>query len=135
MNILPLIIETPLTQTQTNPLVIVQHQTTSSSELMEYFGEDVVVSMGKYYWRKRDKVVVKRGTKRAREISSKQVFAHNQVIWRLDTTDVQHVGLDKTTSMGFFAGEKFESGSQLSLDIGDKEKELQKSELDLAASE
>ena len=71
MNIHPLRIEIPLTQTQTNPLVIVQHQTTSSLEVMADFGEDVGVLMGKYYWTKKEKVVVNRGTKRAREGSIK----------------------------------------------------------------
>ena len=71
MNIPPLSIDIPLNQTQTDPLVTIHHQTTSSSEVMVDFGEDVVVSMGKYYWRKKDKFVVKRGTKRARESSAK----------------------------------------------------------------
>ena len=47
MNIPPLGIEIPLNQMQTDPLVTVQHQTTSSSKVMTYFGVDAVVSMGK----------------------------------------------------------------------------------------
>ena len=77
MNIPPLGIQIPLKQTQMDPLVTVQHQTTSSSEVMVDFWEDTMVSMGKYYWRKRDKVVLKRGFKRARESSSKQVPSHH----------------------------------------------------------
>ena len=88
MNIPPLSIDIPLNQTQTDPLVTIHHQTTSSSEVMAYFGEDDVVSMGKYYWRKKDKVVVKRGAKRERESFSKQVPSLNQVIWKSERTDI-----------------------------------------------
>ena len=66
MNRPPLSIQISLKQTQTDPLVTVQHQTTSSSKVMADFGEDVVVSMGKYCWRRKDKDVVKRGAKRAK---------------------------------------------------------------------
>ena len=78
--------------------------------------------MGKYYWSKNDKVVVKRGTKRAREGLVKQVPAHNQVIWKLDTTKFQQGALDTKTAMGVFAGEIFDSVSQLSLVLGEKRK-------------
>ena len=135
MNIPPLSIEIPLTQTQTDPLVTFQHQTTSSSEVMAYFGEDDVVSMGKYYWNKKYKAVVKRGTKRAREGLVKQVPAHNQVIWKSDTTDVHQGALDTKTTMGVFTGANFDSVSQICLVLSDKEKELQKSKLYLAAVE
>ena len=47
----------------------------SSSNVIEDFGEDVVVSMGKYYWSKKDKVVVKRGSKKEIYGSSKHVSA------------------------------------------------------------
>ena len=71
MNIPLLSIPIPLNQNQIGPLVIVQHQTTSSLEVMAYFGDDAVVSMGKYYWSKKDKAVVKKGAKRERETSAK----------------------------------------------------------------
>ena len=49
MDILPLSIDIPLNQTQTDPLVSIYQQSISSSEFMAYFGEDAVVSFGKYY--------------------------------------------------------------------------------------
>ena len=78
--------------------------------------------MGKHYWSKKDKVVVKRGTKRSKESSDKQVPSYNQVIWKSDTTNVQQGELDTTTSMGVFAGANFDSVSQLSLVLGEKRK-------------
>ena len=101
---------------------------------MEYFGEDAVVSMGKYYLRKNDKDVVKRGSKRAIESSAKRVPTHNQFIWNSDIIDVHEGALDTSASMGVFVGENFDLFSQLCLSLGDKEKELQKSKLDLVAA-
>ena len=47
MNISPLNIEIPLSQTKTDPLVTTQKQTISPHEGITNFGEDDVVSMGK----------------------------------------------------------------------------------------
>ena len=71
MNIPPLNTEIPLSQTEANPLVNTQQQTISPREGIAYFGEDVVVCMGKYYWSKKDKVVFKRGANRTKEGSTK----------------------------------------------------------------
>ena len=71
MNILPLNIDIPLNQNQTDPLVTIHQQSISSSEVITDFGEDAVVYFGKYYWSKKDKVVVERGAKRARESLAK----------------------------------------------------------------
>ena len=60
MNILPLNTEIPLSQTKTDPLVTTPKQTISPHEGIMDFGEDDVVSMGKYYRNKKDKVVIKR---------------------------------------------------------------------------
>ena len=48
MNIVPLNIDIPLNQTQIDPLVTIHQQSISSSEVIADFGEDVVVSFGKY---------------------------------------------------------------------------------------
>ena len=75
IDISPLNIDIPINQMQTNSLVTIHHEINLSSEVIAYFGEDKVVSMGKYYWSKKDKDVVKRGVKRARESSAKSVCA------------------------------------------------------------
>ena len=66
MDISPLSIDIPTNQMQSDSFVTIHHEINSSSEVIEDFGEDVVVSMGKYYWSKKDKAVVKRGAKKAR---------------------------------------------------------------------
>ena len=66
MNIVPVSIDIPLNQTQSDPLVSIHQQIISSYKVIADFGEDAVVSFGKYYWSKKHKAVVKRGAKRAR---------------------------------------------------------------------
>ena len=60
MDIAPLRIYIPINQMETDSLVTIQYEMNSSSEVISYFGEDALVSMGKYYWSKKDKAVVKR---------------------------------------------------------------------------
>ena len=102
---------------------------------MADFGEDVVVSMRKYYWSKKEKSVIKRGAKRKRESSTKQMPPLSHVLWKSDTPDIKQGALDTTTSMGVFVGVNYDSISQLSVILTDKEQELQKTRLDLAAAE
>ena len=66
MDIAPLMIDIPINQIETDSLVTIQPKMNSSSEVIADFGEDAVVSMGKYYWSKKDKPVVKRGSNKAR---------------------------------------------------------------------
>ena len=56
-----------ISQSQLEPLVTVQEGTISTVEEMEDFGEDAVVSLGKYFWSRKEKVVVKKGGKGTRE--------------------------------------------------------------------
>ena len=51
---------------------------------MADFGEDVVVSLGKYFWSKKEKEIIKKRTKRTREGTLKHLPALNQVVWRTD---------------------------------------------------
>ena len=127
MDIAPLRIDIPINQMETDSLVTIQHEMNSSSEMKADFGEDAVVSMGKYYWSKKDKAVVKRGAKKARQGSRKHVPALGQVIWKEDTSDLPQGAVDAVAAMGVFAGANFNLVSQLSLALGEKEKELQSS--------
>ena len=52
MNIVPLSIDIPLNQTKIDPWVTIHQQIISSSKVIAYFGEDAMVSFGKYYWSK-----------------------------------------------------------------------------------
>ena len=47
--------------------MIVHEGTISTSEEMVDFGEDAVVSLGKHFWSRKDKAVVKNGYKITRE--------------------------------------------------------------------
>ena len=83
----------------------------------------------------KDKAVVKRGAKIARESSTKNVHVVGQVIWKVDTSDMQQGAVEIAAAMGFFAGANFQSVSQLSLALGEKEKELHKFKHDIAEAE
>ena len=67
MIISPISVEIPISQYQPDPLVTPQQETISTSEEMADFGEDVVVPLGKYFWSRKYKAVMKKGTKRKRE--------------------------------------------------------------------
>ena len=125
MDISPLSIDTHINQMQTNSLVTIQHEINSSSEVIADFGEDAVVSFGKYYWSKKDKVVVKRGSKKARHGSRKDVSTLGQVIWKEDTSNLPQEAVNADAAMGVFAGDNFQCVSQLSLALDEKQKELE----------
>ena len=117
MIISPINVEIPISQSQPNPLVTPQHETISTSEEMAYICEDVVVSLGKYFWSRKDKEVIKNGTKRTKEGIVKHVLTLNQVISKLDSPDIKERTLDTTVSMGDLVGAKFYSISQLNKDF------------------
>ena len=75
---------------------------------MTYFGEDDFVSLGKYFWSKKDKAVMKKGTKRTRKGTVKKVPTLNQVIWKLDSHDIKQGDLDIVAAMGAFVGTNFD---------------------------
>ena len=101
-------------------MVTIEHEINSSLEVIADFGEDAVVSMGKYYWSKKDKVVVKRGAKRAKEISSINVPDIGEVIWKADASDMQQGAVYTAAAMGVFVGANFQCVSQLILALGEK---------------
>ena len=79
--------------------------------------------------------MVKRGSKKGRHGSGKDVSALGQVIWKEDTSDLPQGAVDATVAMGVFAGANFSIISQLSLAFGEKEKQLDKLKQDLAEAE
>ena len=84
----PIIVEISVSQSQSDPLVTPQQDTLLASKGMADFGEDVV-SLGKYFSSKKDKEIMKKGTKRTGEGTIKQVPALNQVIWKTDSPDIK----------------------------------------------
>ena len=102
MNIFPVSIDIPLNQMESDPLVSYHQQRISSSEFITDFGEDAVVSFGKYYWSKNYKAMVKRGAKRAKEILGINVPAIGEVIWKADASHMQQGAVDTAATMGVF---------------------------------
>ena len=89
----------------------VREGTISTIEEMENFGEDAVVSLGKYFWSRKYKSIVNKGAKRTREGTAKKV--PSQIIWKRDSSDIKQGALDTTIAMGDFAGANFDQVSQL----------------------
>ena len=56
--------------------------------------------------------MIKRGAKRTREGSTKQMPPLGQVLWKIDTPDIKQGALDTTTTMGVFAGANYDYVSQ-----------------------
>ena len=102
---------------------------------MADFGEDAVISLGKYFLRKKDKAILKKGSKRTREGTLKHVHAFDQIVWRTDAINEKEGALDTTAAMGVFAGDNYNSVSQLTKDIFSEEHELQKERKDLEVAE
>ena len=69
------------------------------------------------------------------EVSTKQIPSLSHFLWKSETPDMKQGVLETTSSMGDFAGANYDSVSQLSVTLTDKEQELQKTRLILAAVE
>ena len=74
---------------------------------MADFGEDAVVFLGKYFWSKKEKAILKKGSKRIREGTLKHVPTLDQIVWRTDDPNEKQGALDTTATMGAFAGVKY----------------------------
>ena len=102
---------------------------------MANFGEDAVVSLGKYFWSKKNKAILNKGSKRTREGTLKHLPGFDQIVWRTNSRNGNEGALDTTAAMQAFAGANYNSVSQLTKDLLSKEQELQKSRKDLEAAE
>ena len=56
-----------LDASQPAPIVTISKGTISIAEEGDDFGDDAVVSLGEYFWSRKEKVLVKKGSKRSRE--------------------------------------------------------------------
>ena len=116
------------------PIVTIHEGTISTTDEMVDFGEDAMVSLGQYFWSRREKVV-KKGSKRSRARTFKQGSVPNQIIWKRDSSDTKQESLDTIAAMGSFVGANFDSVSQLNKELEEKEQALQRSKLDKAQAE
>ena len=67
--------------TQTSSLVSTVISTSGSIDPRDEFDEEIVVSLGEYYYRKPDKSVIKKGKKRGRDQTGMEVSVSEQIIW------------------------------------------------------
>ena len=91
--------------TQTSSLVSTVIYTSRFIDPRAQFDEDIVVSLGDYYYSKPDKVVIRKGKKRARDQSGMEVYVYKQIVWtqlshphpsyRRTGRDEHHIQLDK----------------------------------------
>ena len=99
------------------PSVIIHEGTISTTDEMADFGEDAVISLGQYFWSRKEKVVVKKGTKRSREGTLVHGTIPNQVIWKMASIVFKQKSLETTTTMGAFGGANKDSVSSLNKEI------------------
>ena len=135
LDISPLDVEIPVSQSEPQSSTSTQKEALSTTEDMEDFGEDAVVSLGKYFWSKKDKAILKKGSKRTREGTLKHVSTFDQIVWRIDAPNEKEGALDIAAAMGAFAGDNYNSVSQLTKDLLSKEHEIHKEIKDLEAAE
>ena len=77
--------ETP----QPAPIVAILEKTLSTTEDIANFGEYVFISFEQYFWRRKDKVVVRKGSKRSREGTFEHGSVPNQIIWKRESSNVK----------------------------------------------
>ena len=73
--------------TQTSSLVSKVVGTSASTKPRAEFDEDIVISLGDYYYRNSNKAVVKKGKKRTRDQSGMDVSVTNQIVWTQESGD------------------------------------------------
>ena len=103
---------------------MIPEETISAIDEMVDFSEDAVVSLGKYFWCRKEKVVVKKGSKRSREGTFKKGSLPNQIIWKRTSNDVKQEALESATALGSFARDNYYSVSLLNKEVEEKEQEL-----------
>ena len=109
------------------PILTIPKGPISTAEEFTDFGEDAIVSLGQYFWSRKEKVVVNNGSKRLREGPFKHGSVPNKIIWKTASTYVKHEALETVAAMQALIGENFYSVSFINKEVEEKEKELQRS--------
>ena len=84
LHISPLNVEITVSQSKPQSSTSPQKEALLATEDMIYFGEDAVVILGNYCWRKKQKAILKKGLKRKREGTLKHVSSFDQIVWKTD---------------------------------------------------
>ena len=80
LDISPLNVEIPVSQSEPQSTSSPEKEVVSSTEEIADFGEYVVVCLGKYYWSKKEKGILKKGSKRTREGMLKHVPVLDKIV-------------------------------------------------------
>ena len=81
------------------------------------FGEDAMVSLGKYFWSVEYNPVVMKEYKIKMEGTFKQGSFPNHIFLKRDSSDTKQKALDTTIAIRAFAGANFHSVSQLNKEL------------------
>ena len=108
-------------------LVTVSEVSTLIGDHISDFGDDAVVSLGENFQSRKEKVVVKKGTKRSREGTLVHGTIPNQVIWKMASIVFKQKALETTTTMGAFGGANKDSVSSLNKEIEMKKRNCRSS--------
>ena len=115
-----------ITVTLTSTLVSIVVGTFSATESTEEFNEDIVISLGDYYYSKYDKLVVKKGKKRGRDQSDIDTSITNQTVWTQQSGDPQLDDAETATDLGSFIGVNFHAVNTLNIEFDRRKEEISK---------
>ena len=109
LDISPINVEIPVSQLEPQSTSSPEKEVVSSTEEIAYFGEDGVVCLGKYYWSKKQKAILKKGSKRTREGLLKHVPVLDKIVWKTDAPNEKKGALNTSAAIGAFAGANYNS--------------------------
>ena len=98
--------------------------TSASTEPRDELDEDIVISLGDYYYSKSDKVVVKKGKRRTRDQSGMDSYVTNQIVWTQQSSDPQVDVVDTATALGAFTGANLHAVITLSMEFDRRKEEI-----------
>ena len=110
--------------TQTSSLVSPVISTYRSIHPRDEFDEEIVVSLGEYYYSKPDKSVIKKGKKRGRDQSGMEVSVSKQILWIQQSSDPQVDAVDTATALGAFTGANIHVVSNLNREFDRRKEEI-----------
>ena len=116
-------IPTP-TITQTSSLVSTVNITSSFTEPVAEFDEDIVVPIRDYYYNKSAKAMVRKGKKRSRDEGGLEASISNQIIWTQQSGDPQVDAVETPTMLGAFTGTNLDAVNTLNREFDKRKEEI-----------
>jgi len=110
--------------TQTSSLVSTMISTSGSIDPRDEFDEEIVVSLGEYYYSKPDKSMIRKGKKRGRDQTGMEVSVFEQIIWTQQSGDPQVDAADTAAALGAFIGANIHAISNLNREFDRRKEEI-----------